>query len=321
MVICLERVADLHMAQLMPLPLTVSCFSKIHIDLTFLVPAHPGSPGQGTRVDACLCVLLTQAVSLTDDQQPAAEAAAGLELDSELQQDDDDTSDVVSRLLQRPRPSHAVDRSSVESCDGIIVSDGVQAGVVGHSDGSSVGDLSAAGAIVNHAMPTAGDDDDDDGGEVVADSDRCRAAAAAAAFTGYSGEVLDESGESTQHAVADAVRLAVSSTESSPVTGSPSVDAVARDRATSEAGAVDTLPSTDTFPADDGLGSSEWSQWPAGASQVAGQTVDDGDAASAAAAAVDSSVAEFSSLLNPLVSQLKSVVTSALAGRTLYISS
>jgi len=30
-VICLERGADLHMAQLMPLPLTVSCFSKIQI--------------------------------------------------------------------------------------------------------------------------------------------------------------------------------------------------------------------------------------------------------------------------------------------------
>jgi len=29
MVICLGRGADLHMAQLMPLPLTVSCFSKI----------------------------------------------------------------------------------------------------------------------------------------------------------------------------------------------------------------------------------------------------------------------------------------------------
>ena len=38
-VICLERGADLHMAQLMPLPLTVSCFSKIHIGFTFLVPA------------------------------------------------------------------------------------------------------------------------------------------------------------------------------------------------------------------------------------------------------------------------------------------
>ena len=44
MVICLQRGADLHMAQLMPLPLTVSSFSKIHIGFTFLVPAHPGSP-------------------------------------------------------------------------------------------------------------------------------------------------------------------------------------------------------------------------------------------------------------------------------------
>jgi len=38
-VICLERGAHLHMAQLMPLPLTVSCFSKIQIGFTFLVPA------------------------------------------------------------------------------------------------------------------------------------------------------------------------------------------------------------------------------------------------------------------------------------------
>ena len=43
MVICLERGADLHMAQLMPLPLTVSCFRKIQIGFTFLVPAYPGS--------------------------------------------------------------------------------------------------------------------------------------------------------------------------------------------------------------------------------------------------------------------------------------
>ena len=35
------------MAQLMPLPLTVSCFSKIQIGFTFLVPAHLGSPGKG----------------------------------------------------------------------------------------------------------------------------------------------------------------------------------------------------------------------------------------------------------------------------------
>ena len=47
MVICLERGADLRMAQLMPLPLTVSCFSKVQISFTLLVPAHLGSPGKG----------------------------------------------------------------------------------------------------------------------------------------------------------------------------------------------------------------------------------------------------------------------------------
>ena len=46
MVICLQRGADLRVAQLMPLPLTVSCFSKFQIGFTFLVPAHPGSPGK-----------------------------------------------------------------------------------------------------------------------------------------------------------------------------------------------------------------------------------------------------------------------------------
>jgi len=55
MVICLELGADLHMAQVMPLPLTVSCFSKIQIGFTFLVPAHPDSPGQ--RAVERVCVL------------------------------------------------------------------------------------------------------------------------------------------------------------------------------------------------------------------------------------------------------------------------
>jgi len=45
-VIRLERDANLHMAQLMPLPLTVSCYSKIQIGFTLLVPAHPDSPGK-----------------------------------------------------------------------------------------------------------------------------------------------------------------------------------------------------------------------------------------------------------------------------------
>jgi len=57
MVICLERDADLHMAQLMPLPLTVSCFNKIQIGFTFLVPAHPGSPGKRTVKRVCVCAV------------------------------------------------------------------------------------------------------------------------------------------------------------------------------------------------------------------------------------------------------------------------
>jgi len=56
-VICLERGAVLHVAQLMPLPLTVSCFSKIQIGFTFLIPAHPGSPGQRAVKRVCVCVL------------------------------------------------------------------------------------------------------------------------------------------------------------------------------------------------------------------------------------------------------------------------
>jgi len=54
MVICLERGSDLHVAQLMPLPLTVSCFSKIQIG--FLVPAHLGSPGQRAVKRVCVCI-------------------------------------------------------------------------------------------------------------------------------------------------------------------------------------------------------------------------------------------------------------------------
>ena len=60
MVICLERGADLHTAQLMPLPLTVSCFSKIQIGFTFLVPAHQGSPGQKAVKRVLLLLLVTR---------------------------------------------------------------------------------------------------------------------------------------------------------------------------------------------------------------------------------------------------------------------
>ena len=44
---------DLHMAQLMPVPLTVFCFQT---GFTFLVPAHPGIPGQRAVKRVCVCV-------------------------------------------------------------------------------------------------------------------------------------------------------------------------------------------------------------------------------------------------------------------------
>jgi len=66
MVICLERLADLHMAQLIPLPLTVSCFSKIQIGFTFLVPAHPRSPGKGATKQVCVCVCFSFTVLFKD---------------------------------------------------------------------------------------------------------------------------------------------------------------------------------------------------------------------------------------------------------------
>ena len=55
MVICLEQGADVHMAQLILLPFTVSCFSKIQIGSTFLVLAHPGSPGKRAVKWVCVC--------------------------------------------------------------------------------------------------------------------------------------------------------------------------------------------------------------------------------------------------------------------------
>ena len=64
MVICLEQGADLHMAQLMPLPLTVSCFSKMQIGFTFLVPAHLGSPGK-RAIKRVVVVLVFQTCGLT----------------------------------------------------------------------------------------------------------------------------------------------------------------------------------------------------------------------------------------------------------------
>jgi len=71
-VICLERGADLHTAQLMPLTLTISCFSEIRIGLASLVPAHLGGPRQRAVKRMCVCVFSTRRY------QSAAAAAAGL---------------------------------------------------------------------------------------------------------------------------------------------------------------------------------------------------------------------------------------------------
>jgi len=66
------------MAQLMPLLLTVSCFSKIRMGFTFLVPAHPGSPGRG-----CVCVCVTVDVLSTASAPGRDLAAAASKLESE----------------------------------------------------------------------------------------------------------------------------------------------------------------------------------------------------------------------------------------------
>jgi len=62
---CLERGADLRVAQLMPLPLSFSCFSKIQIGFTFLVPAHPGSPGQRAVKLGCVSVVIAITIILS----------------------------------------------------------------------------------------------------------------------------------------------------------------------------------------------------------------------------------------------------------------
>ena len=63
MVICLEPGADLHTAQLMPLPLTVSCFNKIQSGFTFLVLAHLRSPGK-VSLNVCVCIRVLSSISL-----------------------------------------------------------------------------------------------------------------------------------------------------------------------------------------------------------------------------------------------------------------
>jgi len=68
-VICLEAGAALCMAQLMPLPLTVSCFTKIQIGFTVLVPAHLDSPGKRAIKQVCVCVCMLAQQDIIDSGQ------------------------------------------------------------------------------------------------------------------------------------------------------------------------------------------------------------------------------------------------------------
>ena len=58
------RGADLHIVQLMPVTLTVSCISKIQIGFTFLVPAYPGSPRK-RALNLCVCAFYFQMLLLS----------------------------------------------------------------------------------------------------------------------------------------------------------------------------------------------------------------------------------------------------------------
>ena len=76
-VICLKRGADLHMAQLMPLPLTVSCFSKSRLVLPFwyqltrVVPDKEPAAAVPLNGHVCVCVVvqLTDAKTMAVDKE------------------------------------------------------------------------------------------------------------------------------------------------------------------------------------------------------------------------------------------------------------
>jgi len=70
MVISLEQGADLHMVQLMPLPLTVSCFTKIQIGFTFPLL---GSPSKGA-LNGCMCVCVIMMTLAVDEYCCKAQA-------------------------------------------------------------------------------------------------------------------------------------------------------------------------------------------------------------------------------------------------------
>jgi len=68
-VICLERGTDLHMFQLKPLLLTVSCFSKIQIGLPFWYQLTRVVPEKGP-LNGCVCVCVRACMCLAANLRP-----------------------------------------------------------------------------------------------------------------------------------------------------------------------------------------------------------------------------------------------------------
>jgi len=79
MVICLERGADLHMAQLMPLPLTASSFSKIQMLLPFWYQLTRAVPDKGP-LNGCMYVHLWTQLNSIGERERDLSAAQSVKL-------------------------------------------------------------------------------------------------------------------------------------------------------------------------------------------------------------------------------------------------
>lgn len=243
---------------------------------------------------------MTRAGSHTDDYQA-----------TELQERND-VCDVVG-LLQHvypPQTEDANDESGkiTESLtrDVVAVTGRMRETVVSHDAGSSdpISALTAA----------------DDGAHLVeggvVDLDTCHAAA----FTCDDRDKLDTDG-STKYAEADRGKLDTAHSAESDetfVASSEGLDADESDgchEACTRAAAVDAVPSSETFPADtDRLNTIHESELDSSEKNRLAETADDVSQASAVA---DSN--EHTSC-NSLISQLKSALTSALSGCTVYLT-
>jgi len=123
-VVCLERDADLHIAQLMPLPLTVSCFSKIQVGFTFLILAYPRTHGKRVVERVCVCVLSGGGAVSCSSQ--AAASSQRLQSRSSSLTTSSLRSSGSSRLLRGVRPLRTESTLSRADGDSLVVASDVQ---------------------------------------------------------------------------------------------------------------------------------------------------------------------------------------------------